>query len=363
MHTRQKVEVTISNKTVVRVVVIIVATYLALKFVSRIGHPLTLIFISAFLAIALNPAVSWISRHLKIKSRGAATAIAYVSVVALLTAFIITIVPPLFGQTRDFVTSLPNTIEDMHNENSGLGRFVTRYGLEDTVDDISNDLRGRLKDLPQPVLSTATKIGSGIVSVLAVLFMTFMMLVEGPMWFEKIFALQDPKKRKHRKELSLQMYNVITNFVNGQLIIAAIAAFFALVAMVVFSSIFNVSINAIGLAGIIALTGLIPMIGNTIGAALVVIVCALSSFPLAIAMAIFFLVYQQIENVTLQPYVQSKKNELTPLLVFIAALCGIGLGGLIGGFVAIPLAACGRILFKDYYENHAPKSGKADQQA
>jgi predicted PurR-regulated permease PerM len=70
-------------------------------------------------------------------------------------------------------------------------------------------------------------------------------------------------------------------------------------------------------------------------------------------MGIFFLVYQQIENISIQPYIQSKKNELSPLLVFIAALCGIGLGGLLGGFIAIPLAACMRIFLHDYLEQRS----------
>jgi predicted PurR-regulated permease PerM len=224
------------------------------------------------------------------------------------------------------------------------------------VDGFADDIQGRIKNLPEPVLTTAGRIGSALVSTIAVLVMTFMMLVEGPAWFETILRLQSKQNREHRKELALQMYRVITSYVNGQLLIAAIASFFSLVAMVIAGNVFNESINAIGLAGIIALTGLIPMIGNTLGAAIVVLVCALSSFPLAIAMAIFFLIYQQIENVTIQPYIQSRKNELTPLLVFIAALCGIGLGGLLGGFVAIPLAACLRILAKDYYNHRLEKT-------
>jgi len=305
---------------------------------------------SGFLALALNPAVSWISRRLKIKSRAGATAIAYISVLAVLAAFTMAVAPPLYRQTSDFISTLPSTVEDIQNKDSGLGRVVNKYGLEDSVDNIAKDMRSRLKNLPQPVLSTASKIGSGIVSTLAVLVMTFMMIVEGPMWFKRIMDLQDSKKREHRRKLATQMYQVVTNYVNGQLIIASIAAFFALIALVIMQNIFNVSINPIALAGIIALTGLIPMIGNTIGAVVVVVVCALSSVPLAIGMAIFFLVYQQIENVTIQPYIQSRKNELTPLLVFIAAICGIGLGGIFGGFIAIPLAACIRVLVVDYYK-------------
>lgn len=353
----QKTEITVSNRTIIRIIVIVVATFLGFRFLTRISHPLTLVFSAFFLAMALNPAVSWISRHLKIKSRAGATGIAYISVLALLVGFMVAVVPPLFRQTSDFISTLPSKVEDLQDSNSGFGRIVSRYGLEEQVDNIADNMRQRAKDLPEPVLSTASKVGSALVSLVAVLVMTFMMLIEGPAWFDKIVALQNKKAREHRKQIALRMYRVITNYVNGQLLIAIIAAFFALIAMLIGSAIFKQSsINAVGLAGIIALTGLIPMIGNTIGAVIVVLVCALSSFPLAIAMGIFFLVYQQIENVTIQPLIQSRKNELTPLLVFIAALCGIGIGGLLGAFVAIPLAACLRILVKDYLEHRLEKS-------
>lgn len=66
-------------------------------------------------------------------------------------------------------------------------------------------------------------------------------------------------------------------------------------------------------------------------------------------MAAFFLIYQQIENATIQPGIQARQNELTPLLVFIAALIGIGFGGIIGAIIAIPLAGCLRIWFFEYY--------------
>lgn len=356
MEKHQKIEVTISNRTVIRVIAMIVFTFLGFRFIQNVAHPLTLIFFSFFLAMALNPAVSWLTRQLKLKSRATATGIAYVSVLAVVAAFMFAVIPPLFGQTRDFISSLPNTIESVRDENTGIGRIVKKYNLQDSVDNIASDMRSRLNDLPQPVLSTASRVGSGLVSTIAILVMTFMMLVEGPKWFDTFLSLQPAKKRARRKELATRMYQIVTNYVNGQLLIAAIAAAFALLAMLIASRIFGISVNAVGLAGIIALTGLIPMIGNTLGAAIVVLVCALTSFPLAITMAIFFLIYQQVENVTIQPYIQSRKNELTPLLVFIAALLGIGLGGLIGGFVAIPLTACLRLLAKDFYAQRLDKA-------
>jgi predicted PurR-regulated permease PerM len=356
MSNQKPTEISVSNRTIVRIIALIVITYMGIQFLLTISNILTLIAASAFLALALNPAVTWIRRHLKIKSRAAATGIAYITVITIFIGFFAIIVPPLFSQTSKFVTSVPNTVENLNDQNSTAGKIIQRYQLEDTVGSISRDLRNRASDFPKPLLSTATRVGSTIASVVAVLFMTFMMIVEGPMWIERFWRLQSKSRRERGQRLVNQMYQAVTNYVNGQLLIAVIGASFALVVMLIASTILNVSINAVGLAGIVALTGLIPMIGNTIGAVIVVTVCMLVSLPLAIIMGIFFLLYQQIENVSIQPYIQSKKNELTPLLVFVAALVGISFAGLLGGFVAIPLASCLKILFNDYYKTRTEKN-------
>lgn len=356
MNSQKPVEITISNKTIVRVIVILVVTFLGMRFIINVSNILSLIFTSFFLAMALAPAVKWISKQLKIKSRAAATAIAYVTVLTLIVAFLAVIIPPLVSQTGNFITSLPDTVSSLKDQNSSIGKLVQRYQLEDDLDTIASEMGARIKYLPEPVFSTASRVGATIASIIAVLVMTFMMIVEGPYWIKRFWMVQSKKRREHWQPLADRMYGVVTGYVVGQLLISLIGASFALVAMLVASTLLGVSINAVGLAGVIALTGLIPMIGNTLGAVLVVLICMLTSLPLAIIMAVFFLLYQQIENVTIQPHIQSRKNELTPLLVFIAALIGIGFGGLLGAFVAIPLAGCIKVLVNDHYHERIKKN-------
>jgi predicted PurR-regulated permease PerM len=225
---------------------------------------------------------------------------------------------------------------------------VKRYNLENEVDGLSDNLRERTKNIRQPVISTAGRIGSALIAIVTVLVLTFMMLVEGPEWSRRYWELHPTKDRAHDRKLAEQMYRVVTGYVNGQVLLAFIAASFAFVALLVASTLLNVSVNAAGLAGILVFTGLIPMIGHTIGGTLVTLACLFVSVPLAIIMAVYFILYQQIENVTLQPYIQAKYNELTPLLVFVAALLGVGFGGLLGAFVAIPAVGCIKILVLDY---------------
>jgi predicted PurR-regulated permease PerM len=264
------------------------------------------------------------------------------------------VVPPLVRQTTHYVQNLPTNINNLKYQDSTVSRLIRRYELQDKIDDIRDDYASRLGDFSGPVINTAGRIGGTIVSIIVVLVMTFMMLVEGPIWIQKVIALQTESKREHTTKIFKKMYGVVTGYVNGQLLIAAIAATFAGIALLILSTLFKADINPIALAGIVFVFGLIPMFGNILAAIIVVLACLLTSLPLAVAMGIFFILYQQIENATLQPYIQSRSNQLTPLIVFIVALIGVGLAGIIGAIAAIPVAGCVKVLIDDFLKKKFP---------
>lgn len=344
----KKTEITISNRTIFRVVVVLGLAVFSARFFLALTKPLTLVLIAFFLAMALNPAVSWVSKHLKRQNRTLATAISFISVILVLVTFFSFVIPPLVSQVADFVTEVPASVQNLKSQDSPVGRAIQRYDLDQQIDEFSSNFESMVE--PEPILNTGRKIGEVIVSTFAVLAMTFMMLNEGPAWVKRILSLVPSKQRKHREMLLGKMYRMVTGYVNGQLIVSTIAATLLLVVLLIVSSLLDVTVNAVALAGIMAIFGLIPMIGNPIGAVIVVGACLLSSFNLAVIVGVYFLIYSQIENVTLQPYVQSKQNELTPLTVFISALIGISYGGIVGALFAIPVAGCIRIFLIDWID-------------
>lgn len=351
------ITVTFDTKTVFRVIAIVAVAMLTFAFVEKISFALQLIFIAAFLAVALNPAVSWIKNHLPSKSRVRATAAAYTIVITLLLGFFIVVVPPFVNQLVELFEEIPLSVDDFQNQDTAIVRFIEENNLTEQYTNIISEVKSNLKDITGQAISTATTVGSGIVSLITVLVMTFMMLIEGPNWVQRLVALQPKRKVEKRVGVMKDMYRMVTGYVNGQLLIASIAATFAFFALIIASTIFNVTVNPVALAAIVGLVGLIPMIGNTIAAIIVVIFCLFVSLPLAITMAVFFLVYQQVENATLQPYIQAKYNELTPLTVFVAAIIGVAVAGFLGALVAIPIAGCIRIYLKAYYADKlAPKN-------
>lgn len=352
--------VSVSNRTIVRTILWVASAILVYKFIDRVTHPLTLIFVSFFLALALNPVVSWMGHKLRLKSRVRATAAAYLTVILVLIGFFLLVIPPLVQQTRDFIEEVPTIVSDFQRQDTGLSRAVERYNLNERLSNAARDFASEYSNFGSTLLDTGKRIIGAVVSIVAVLVLTFMMLVEGPRWLALIGGLMPAEKRAHRQKLAYKMYRAVSGFVNGQVALAVLAGTFALIALMIASSVMDVTINAVALAGIIAVFALIPLFGNLISYSIVAIVCLLNSVSFGLVMLIYFIVYQQIENMTIQPYIQSKLTKLTPLVVFVAALLGIGFGGLLGAIVAIPTAGAIKILLEDQFERRGLRTAPTE---
>lgn len=352
-HKHQTVYIDISNTTILRLFGIAVALFLGVWAVHYLSAALTLIFIAFFLAIALNPPVSFIASKLPSGSRGTATALSYLVVLSILGLILYATIPPLVSQSQLFIDNIPEYIEDARTGDSFIADTVRRFELEERLQELQDNLSpDKLTTAGGPIFDFFQTLSSSLVAVLTVLVMTFFMLIEGPAWMKRFWEIQPKEHRQHRQNLVKKMYQVVTGYVNGQLLIAFIASMSALVMMTILK-LFDINIPfIIPMAFVIGVFGLIPLIGATLGAVLVVIVSLFESVGAAVIMAIFFLVYQQIENNAIQPIIQSRSVELSPLTIFIAAIVGVSLAGLLGAIIAIPVAAWIRIILVDYFEHH-----------
>ncbi len=342
----QKVEITISNRTVLKVLALVFLTILLLAAIRQATHALTLIFIAFFLALALNSPVHWVASHLPGKRKGSrslATAVAFFIVVLILGGLLASIVPPLIRQTSSFIDSVPGLVEDLNDTNTTLGRYVDRYNLNSQVDKISEQARSWSSDIAGGAISTVGRVGGSIASTLTVLVLTFMMLVEGPKWIKLGRRLTPAHEVEHVEILTRDMYRVIKGYVNGQVLLAAMAAILLLPVLIIM----NVG-YPFALMVVVFVCGLIPMVGHTIGAVLVSVAALFTSPIAALVVFGYYLLYQQIENYAVQPKIQSNSTDMSPLLVFSSVIIGVSFSGLLGGLVAIPLAGCLRILVLDY---------------
>ncbi len=344
----QEIEIGVSVRTLFKIFVFTLAAILLVTAIHRASHALVLVFTAFFLALALNAPVSWIARHLPGKRKGSralATSVSALMILVVLGLFLASMTPPVFRQTQSLINSAPRIIRDIRDQNSEIGRFINHYHLEKQVNDFSDDLSNRLKNISGSAVSTAAKIGSSVFSVLTVLVLTFMMLVEGPRWVAFMRELLPDRHDERAARLTRDMYRVVKGYVNGQVLLAAIASLMLLPGLIIF----HVS-YPIALLGIVFICGLIPMVGHTIGAIIVTFIALFHSPVSALGILIYYITYQQIENYLIQPRLQANTTDMSPLLVFLAVVIGVSFGGLLGGLVAIPVAGCIRVLALDYLQ-------------
>lgn len=354
-----KVKIQIDTHTFVRFL-LATALFIGAMFVFwRLLPVLLIIAVSFFLAIALNTPVSKLARHIPGHSRILASALAYIMVLAIIGSFLFLAVPPVVRQTNIFLEGLPTYIQEVGSQRSFASHLVNQYHLKDVVDQFVHGVQSQAGDIARGVgtnvVNGVTQFINGFVTVLTVLVLTFMMLIEGPHWLKRLWDLYHDKAllERHQK-LVHRMYQVVVSYVNGQVLVAAISALTTAATLIVLANFFKVPYPAIlPLSLAVLITALIPMIGTTLGAIIVTIVLLFNDFGAALIFTVYFLIYQQIENNVIQPTVQSRTVELTALTVLVSVIVGVVLIGPAGGFLAVPVAGCIRVLLLDYLEHRS----------
>ncbi|HSW37144.1 MAG TPA: AI-2E family transporter [Candidatus Saccharimonadales bacterium] len=356
----EELTIDISTNTLLKVLLMIIGSILLLVALRKTTHALVLIFTAFFLALALNGPVHWVSVHLPGKKRGSrslATSLSFVIVILVLGVFISSLVPPLVRQTKSFINAAPNLVHNVRNQNGEVGKFVRKYHLEKQLDTFSSQLSNRLKNIGGTAFSSAKRVGSSVFAVLTILVLTFMMLVEGPMWSKLVLEVVPPNRRDDARRLSQEMYRVIRGFVNGQVLLAVIAS------VLIAPALFALHISyPVALMVIVFICGLIPLVGHTIGAIIVTFVALFHSPTSAIIILTYYILYQQIENYFIQPRIQANNTNISPLVVLTSVIIGVSFSGLLGGLVAIPVAGCLRILVLEYLrDSHSLSTREVDQ--
>jgi predicted PurR-regulated permease PerM len=358
-----KVKVDVETQTFVRLGLVIIGFVLAIFLLIKAQTPLTLIAVSIFLALALNPPVSYIAHKLPSRSRVGATAIAYLSVLAFIGGALFLIVPPVAEQSFKFAVTVPQIIDTVSQQRGFLDEFVAKYGLEEqlnsSIETVKAQAAAVADDIGQVLVIGVTATFNGALNLLIMLVLTFLMLIEGPTWFKRVWGLyRDPKRLERHRNIVQKMYRVVVGYVNGQLLVATIASVATLTVIILLSLVFDLPANlALPLAAIVFITSLVPMVGATIGAIIVTLILLLNNVTAALIFLAYFIVYQQIENNFISPTVQSKKVELSALAVLTSIIIGISLFGLLGGIISIPIAGCIRVLLVDYLD-HAEEMRK-----
>jgi predicted PurR-regulated permease PerM len=346
-----------SVRTVLAVIGLVIAAWALLSIVAITRQVISWVLVSIFLALALNPAVEWFMRR-GVKRRGYAVALTYALALAAIAAIGYAFIPTLVDQVNDFVKALPGYVDDLTKGRGRLGFLQNKYHLVDKIRDAVNEGgASRVLGLTGTAISITKSVITLVVAIITIAFLTLFMLLEGPLWMERIYGLLPARSRPRWQAIGHDVYRTVGGYVTGNLLISLIAGTLTTIVLLAVGVPY-----AVALGVIVAVLDLIPLAGATIAAVIIGAVAFLHSLTAGIVVVVFFVVYQQIENQFLQPVIYGRTVQLSPLAVLVSVLIGAKLAGILGALGAIPVAGAIQVILLDWQRNRRAKAERAPPQ-
>jgi predicted PurR-regulated permease PerM len=341
-------------RTVLTVLAIVIAVWTLLQVVLITRQVLTWVLVALFFAIALSPAVDWLQRH-GIRRRGYAVALTALSVAALIALIAWLVIPQLVGQVNDFAHKVPDYIDDLTKGRGRLGFLETKYQIVERVREaVNTGGASKVFGLSGTAISITKSVVTMVAAVITIIAMTYFMLLEGPMWVERFYSLFPPERQERLRGILGNIAKSVGGYVTGNLFISLIAGVTSGLALWILGVPF-----ALALGLLVAILDLVPLVGATIAAVIATTVTFLATGGIwaGVAMIVFFVVYQQVENHLLQPLVYGRTVQLSPLIVLISVLIGASLAGVLGALGAIPIAGSIQVVIVDWLAHRPGKPG------
>ena len=312
---------------------------------TNISTILVYIGLAAFAALGLDPVIKWLGKH-GVK-RGWAIAIIFLGFAIIGAGLLWLVVPTLVDQISQFVTGIPDTIDNF--EKSDFYSWLEGIfgpGLTTLVNDIEKFITD-----PKNIAAISgglLKVGVGIATVISgaliVVVLTLYFVASLPGIKDSLMQFAPARKRPTVRAMTDQ----ITDSVGGYLMGMVILAFFNSVIATLLHVVLQLPYPL--LMGVLAFSiTIIPLIGPVLYWIVATVIALFTSPIAALIFAICYLIYIQIEAYVLTPKVMNRAIEIPGSLVVIGALIGGTLLGFIGALVAIPVTASILLIIKQVF--------------
>lgn len=328
----------IAGRTIWQVIGSILATLLLLRVATAIGSLLGMLALSLFFSLALEPAVQWLlARHGW--RRGAAVGIIYLGGVLFVAGMVFVMVPAL-GALADTISSRGGDwIADLNSwAQDTVGFPVTSRSIGPEVSNAGQALGGFSGEVFGTTLGIASA-GVGLAFNLATMAMfTFYFTADAPRIKAATLRLFSPRSQERIGWIWDQAIVQTGGYFYSRMILMAVngVGFFA--TMVIVGLPVSLALPLALFGGFVSV--FIPAVGTYIGAAIpVLLTLAIQGLAAGLAVLVYAVVYQQIENYWLSPKISANTMSLNGGVAFGAALAGGAIAGPIGAFVALPVAA------------------------
>jgi predicted PurR-regulated permease PerM len=308
---------------------------------------LLLVYTSALLATGFGPIVRAVERQRVVPigrrlPRWVAILVVYLAIVGSVVGVGFAVLPPLVTQARDLASGTPAMIDRGQQYLIDRGWLDHKLTLQEAMRRAPDNVAGVGGDAVTTVAGAVAGVAGGIFGIVTILILTFYMLVESDGMFRAFIRLFPRERRPQVSLVARDISLKVSAWLGGQLVLAAVIGVSATIGL------WLLGVPFFFVLGLLAALGeLIPMVGPILSAIPAVAVALTVSPGKALAVALFFLVQQQIENHVLVPKIMSRQVGVSAVTVIVALLVGGSLLGIVGALLAVPTAAALQVVFEE----------------
>jgi predicted PurR-regulated permease PerM len=315
----------------------VAVTYGLVELVIRARSVLVLIGLALFIAAGLDPAVSWLTRYRL--PRWTAVLAVLAATLAVFAGFLVAAIPPLAAQASALASHLPHYLHSLNNPHSSLGRINLHYHVVKKAQQLLTTHGG---DIASGVLGAGEVVLSAVSSLLIMCVLTVYFLAGLPKIKLFLYRLAPRSRRPRVILIGEEIFTKVGGYLLGNVLTSVIAGAGTYTWMLIFGIPYPALLGLL-----VALLDLIPVVGSTIGGAIVSLVALTVSLPVAIGTLCFYVGYRLAEDYLLVPRIMGRTVKVPAMVTVVAVLVGATLLGLIGALVAIPGAAAVRLLLNE----------------
>jgi predicted PurR-regulated permease PerM len=327
-----------------RRVLILVVLLAGLLWLAR---PVLMPFVLAIvIAYAFGPYIDKVQARTG-RSRFLIVVLLYGTALVVVAAVVIAFSPPIFRELQLLIRAGPDALETALRQL--IGDSLTIGDRTITVEELAAQAKAALTaylQTPEGAIHAAEALLHGTLDTVLTIIVTFYLLLDGVRFRDMVLAFLDPRDRAELIRVGRRVHVVVGKWLRGQLILVVLVG---TITTIVFGAIFHLP-YPLALGALTGLLEVITFIGPLIAGVIVAIV-ALSTggLPLAIAAVVFLFVLRQIEDVVVMPLVLGRAVKLHPLAALFAVVVGSTAFGILGTFLAVPVAAAINVALHEFF--------------
>ncbi|MBF6413877.1 AI-2E family transporter [Nocardia cyriacigeorgica] len=322
------------------VVAIAAGAWVIGNVVAKLWVVLLPVLLAIVVATVLWPPARWLMDH---KFRPAAAAsITVIGFLGVLAGVIALIVPSVVDQAPDLADKSTEGINKVRDWLQGPPLNVRDEQLDSAVDAVVTRLQSSAEQIATGVFTGVSAATSALITLFLVLVLSFFFVKDGPRFLPWLHNTVGSPAGRHLEEVLARVWAVLGGFIRTQAVVSMIDAVLIGLGLVIL----DVPL-ALVLAVITFLGGFIPMVGAFVAGALAVLV-ALVANGLTTALIVLGIIVavQQLEGNVLQPVLQSRSMKLHAVIVLLSVTAGGALYGIVGAFLAVPVAAVAAVVIR-----------------